>query len=77
MGGVHAGRRIATAQDMPTNLTEDGTLCIDALQDLPEDLVKNAWRHGEYSWFPGENEVQLEMTMEPMEELDFEENVNV
>ena len=51
--------------------------CIDALQDLPEDLVKNAWRHGEYSWFSGENEVQLEMTMEPMEELDFEENVNV
>ena len=26
MGGVYAGRRIATAQDMPTNLTEDGTL---------------------------------------------------
>ena len=47
--------------------------CVDALQDLPEDLVKNAWRHGEYSWFPEENEVQLEMTMEPMEELDFEE----
>ena len=51
--------------------------CIDALQVLPEDLVKNAWRHGEYSWFPGENEVQLEMTMEPMEELDFKENDNV
>ena len=51
--------------------------CVDALQDLHEDLVKNAWRHGEYSWFPGENEVQLEMTMEPMEELDFEEDVNV
>ena len=51
--------------------------CFDALQDLPEDLVKNAWRHGEYSWFPGENKVQLEMTMEPMEELDFEEDVNV
>ena len=26
VGGVHAGRRIATAQDMPTNLTEDGAL---------------------------------------------------
>ena len=51
--------------------------CVDALQDLPEDLVKNAGRHGEYSCFPGDNEVQLEMTMEPMEELDFEEDVNV
>ena len=51
--------------------------CIDALQDLPEDLVKNAWSHGEYSWFPGENEAQLKMTMEPMEELDFKESVNV
>ena len=51
--------------------------CVDALQDLPEDLVKNAWRHGEYSWFPGENKVQLEITMEPMEELDFEEDVHV
>ena len=39
--------------------------------------TKNAGRHGEYSWFPGENQVQLEMTMEPMEELDFEEDVNV
>ena len=27
--------------------------------------------------FPGENEVQLEMTMEPMEELDFEEDVHL
>ena len=40
-------------------------------------MVKNAWRHGEYCWFPGENEVQLEMTTEPMEELDFKENDNV
>ena len=21
-------------------------------EDLPETMVKNAWRHGKYSWFP-------------------------
>ena len=29
-----------------------------AFQDLPMQLVKNAWRHGEYSWFPSETNVR-------------------
>ncbi len=23
-----------------------------AVNDLPEQMVQNAWRHGQYSWFP-------------------------
>jgi len=26
--------------------------CRFAMNDLPEQMVKNAWRHAEYSWFP-------------------------
>lgn len=28
--------------------------CIDTLNELGEDLVKNSWRNGEYSYFPDE-----------------------
>ncbi|KAI2495737.1 pogo transposable element with KRAB domain [Fragilaria crotonensis] len=24
-----------------------------AFQKLPEQMIRNAWRHGEYTWFPG------------------------
>jgi len=27
---------------------------ICAMETFPSQIVKNAWRHGDYSWFPGE-----------------------
>ena len=32
--------------------------CIDGLNDLSETIVKNSWRHGEFSYFPNENETE-------------------
>ena len=29
--------------------------CVEALPTLTEEKVKNAWRHGDYSWFPEAN----------------------
>lgn len=26
-----------------------------AMETLPKEIVKNAWRHGEYTWFPEES----------------------
>ena len=24
-----------------------------AFQNLPEQMIRNSWRHGDYTWFPG------------------------
>ena len=33
--------------------------CIAAMDALPTQIVKNSWRHGDYSWFPNETIVNV------------------
>ena len=44
----------------------------DSLESLPMQLVKNAWRHAPYSYFPDENEEALEAggTLDDEEPMD-------
>ena len=34
---------------------------VSALKGLPKQLVKNAWRHGDYSYFPNEPSVRYSL----------------
>ena len=59
------------------------TWCVDALKDLPVELLKNAWRHAEMSYFPAEaqhsidtneDDMMVELEDDMMDELDLDEH---
>ena len=36
------------------NYTGYGESAIDSINEIPERIIKNCWRHGDYSYFPTE-----------------------
>lgn len=40
---------------LPSSSTVATRWCIDSINSMSKDIVKSAWRHGEYSYFPTES----------------------
>ena len=57
MGGVHIGVGPVTRQDKTASVIENGQWYIASLHTLSIEILKNAWHHGEYSYFPQEAHV--------------------
>ena len=45
---------------------------IDSLKDIPTSIIKNAWQHGQYSYFPNKPTVEVEENEDEQEELVFD-----
>jgi transposase len=52
---IHEGLNEGTTAAPTRNLIVDWVLA--AQESLQEQLIKNAWRHGDFSWFPANEEV--------------------
>ena len=58
-------------QTKPPSCQQMAQWCVKALKDLPKEIVKNSWRHGDYSYFPGEvRSTVVDVISDSMEELD-------
>ena len=52
----------------PPSRGDIATWSVAAMETLPQQIVKNAWRHGVYTWFPDEVEETNNTTTVPDEE---------
>ena len=52
---IHEGLNEGTTAAPTRNLIVDWVLA--AQESLQEQLIKNAWPHGDFSWFPANEEV--------------------
>ena len=43
---------VAHASTKAPSIERVSQWCIDSLDDLSTEIVKNSWRHGDYSYFP-------------------------
>ena len=59
MGALDVGRRVVNGVTKAPTREKIARWCIAAMDALPTQIVKNSWRHGDYSWFPNETIVNV------------------
>jgi hypothetical protein len=52
MGGVNGSGRLESGTAAPPKRQHIDGWVQTATNSLPAQMIRNAWRHGQYSWFP-------------------------